>query len=70
MIDGYAKPGTLAAAEKLMKRLSVGSGVLDFISGCVLSGMVEKALLCFCGMQEDWVSPNVITILSILRACS
>lgn len=72
LIDGYTKSGTLVAAEKLMKRLTCRDVVswTSVISGCVLNGMVDKALLFFFEMQEDGVSPNTVTILSILQACS
>ena len=72
LIGGYTKSGSLVAAEKLMKRLSCRNVVswTSLISGCVFNGRVEKALRFFVEMQEDGVSPNAITILSILQACS
>ncbi|CAK9141940.1 unnamed protein product [Ilex paraguariensis] len=72
LIDAYAKSGMLAAAEKLLEKLSCRDVVswTTVISGCVYNGMVERALILFSRMQQDGVMPNEVTILSILQACS
>lgn len=71
LIDMYSKSGSLTAAEKLIDRLSCRDVVswTSVISGCALEGCAEKALGVFFRMQEDGVEPNVVTILSVIRAC-
>ncbi|KAK9276539.1 hypothetical protein L1049_006073 [Liquidambar formosana] len=72
LIDAYAKSGILVAAEKLNESSSCRDVVswTSVISGSVLNGMMKEALGFFIRMQEDGVIPNVVTILSILQACS
>ncbi|RWR80899.1 pentatricopeptide repeat-containing protein [Cinnamomum micranthum f. kanehirae] len=72
LVDMYSKSGALTAAEKLNDRLSCRDVVswTSLISGhAVDEGCTEKALALFFRMQEDGVTPNVVTILSIIRAC-
>lgn len=72
LIDAYAKSGMLGSAEEVLYRFS-GRDVVSWttaISGHVGNGMMERALVLFFQMQEDGVQPNVVTVLSILMACS
>ncbi|OWM85291.1 pentatricopeptide repeat-containing protein At4g39530-like [Punica granatum] len=72
LVDSYAKCGKLSDAEKVLQR----SGCTDvvswtsLISGAVLNGYAREALSYFFRMQEDGKTPNEITVLSLLRACS
>ncbi|XP_058086453.1 pentatricopeptide repeat-containing protein DOT4, chloroplastic-like [Magnolia sinica] len=72
LIDMYSKSGSSVAAGKLMDRLSCRDVVswTSIISGCVVEGLVEKALVLFFEMQEDGVMPNAVTIISIIHAIS
>lgn len=72
MLDVYAKCGHLSYAEKLLERCSCRDVVswTSVVSGCVLNGLLEEALMIFVRMLEDGVLPNEVTILTILHACS
>ncbi|PIN17957.1 hypothetical protein CDL12_09375 [Handroanthus impetiginosus] len=72
LIDAYAKLGMLTAAEKLLERLYRRDEVswTCVISGSVSHGNSKRALAFFCGMQEDGVIPNDVTMLAVLKACS
>ncbi|KAH1107216.1 hypothetical protein J1N35_010984 [Gossypium stocksii] len=72
LISAYAKSGILEDAIKLLERFSSRDVVswTCFISGSVLHGFMQEALLAFFRMQEDGVIPNEVTILSIIHACS
>ncbi|XP_058086467.1 pentatricopeptide repeat-containing protein At1g06140, mitochondrial-like [Magnolia sinica] len=72
LIDMYSKSGSLVAAGKLMDRLSCRDVVswTSVISGFVVEGLIEKALVLFFQMQEDGVMPNAVTIISIIHAVS
>lgn len=72
LIDAYAKSGMVGSSEEVLYRFS-GRDVVSWttaISGHVGNGMMERALVLFFQMQEDGVQPNVVTVLSILMACS
>ncbi|GMI95501.1 hypothetical protein like AT4G21300 [Hibiscus trionum] len=72
LISAYAKSGVSSEAVKLLQRFCSRDVVswTSIISGSVLHGSMEEALLVFFRMQEDGVEPNAVTILSILHACS
>ncbi|KAG4187657.1 hypothetical protein ERO13_A08G115000v2 [Gossypium hirsutum] len=72
LISAYAKSGILEDAIKLLERFSSRDVVswTSVISGSVLHGFMQEALLAFFRMQEDGVMPNEVTILSIIHACS
>ncbi|MBA0826463.1 hypothetical protein Goarm_011310 [Gossypium armourianum] len=72
LISAYAKSGIVEDAIKLLERFSSRDVVswTCVISGFVLHGFMQEALLAFFRMQEDGVIPNEVTILSIIHACS
>ncbi|KAH7420648.1 hypothetical protein KP509_13G015700 [Ceratopteris richardii] len=72
LMDMYAKCGMLLRAETLMAELSVRNVVTwtALITGYVQHGPNERALMCFELMQHEKVSPNIITYLCLLKACS
>lgn len=72
LIDMYGKVGSIVDAEKLVSRLSCRDVVSwsAIISGSVLHGMFDKALILFTRMLEDGILPNTATMLSITQACS
>ncbi|KAK4742367.1 hypothetical protein SAY87_000368 [Trapa incisa] len=72
MVHTYAKCGKLDDAEKILHR-SDCKGVVSWtslISSATLNGYGRDALNYFFQMQEDGITPNEITVLSLLRACS
>ncbi|XP_074573745.1 pentatricopeptide repeat-containing protein At3g57430, chloroplastic-like [Curcuma longa] len=72
LIDMYAKAGSIVDAERLLGGLSSRDVVSwsTIISGCVLHGMFENALVLFVEMLEEGIEPNIVTMLSIIQACS
>ncbi|GER26860.1 pentatricopeptide repeat-containing protein [Striga asiatica] len=74
LVDAFVKSGMLAAAEKLV----LGTAKRDVVSwSSVISGLVssrgnnaERAVEMFCRMLEDGVSPNDVTMVAVLKACS
>ncbi|KAL4339195.1 hypothetical protein GQ457_08G028230 [Hibiscus cannabinus] len=72
LISAYAKSGILSEAVKLLERFSSRDVVswTCIISGSVLHGSMQEAVMVFFRMQEDGVAPNEVTILSVLHACS
>ena len=72
LINMYAKCGMLAKAQEVLEKLPLRSQVSwsALIAGYAQQGQGEKALQCFKQMQNEGVSPNAVTILSVLSACS
>ncbi|XVF51426.1 hypothetical protein PTKIN_Ptkin04bG0184500 [Pterospermum kingtungense] len=72
LIGAYAKSGVLADAVKFLERFSSRDVVswTSVVSGFVLHGFMRQALMVYFRMQEDGITPNEVTILSILHACS
>ncbi|WOK99024.1 pentatricopeptide repeat-containing protein [Canna indica] len=72
LVDTYAKVGSIPDAENLLGSLSCKDVVSwsSIISGSVLNGALEKALLLFVEMLEEGTLPNTATMLSVIQACS
>lgn len=72
LLDAYSKSGMLIAAENFLQKLYSRDVVswTSAISGCVLHGDAKRALMLFCSMLEDEISPNDVTMLTVLQACS
>ncbi|KAG1354681.1 pentatricopeptide repeat-containing protein [Cocos nucifera] len=72
LIDTYSKLGSIVSAGKLINGFSCRDVVswTTVVSGCVLHGMFEEAFVLFITMLEDGIRPNVVTMLSIIQACS
>ncbi|KAG0474909.1 hypothetical protein HPP92_014595 [Vanilla planifolia] len=72
LIGMYSKLGLQMSAEKLLyglpKRDLVSWNAI--ISGCVRQNKFSEAIHKFVMMLEDGVLPNVVTLLSIITACS
>jgi pentatricopeptide repeat protein len=72
LVDMYAKCGELAQAQKVFDELPIRDVVswTALISGYVQGGDAEEALNCFEQMLQGGFSPNSVTFLCILNACS
>ncbi|KAH7433435.1 hypothetical protein KP509_07G069700 [Ceratopteris richardii] len=71
LIDMYTKCGTLSKAEQLLDELSVRDVVSwsTLIAGYSKQGQEEKAFISFERMQDEGITPNVVTFACILKAC-
>ena len=71
LVDMYAKCGMLAKAEKVLKGLpdrnTVSWNVL--IAGYTKHNQVHEAFGSFKQMQNEGLSPDIITFICILKAC-
>ena len=72
LVDMYAKCGFLREAQKVFDHISVRDVVLwtALISGYAHLGEGEAALTCFGKMQHEGFSPDVVTIICVLKACA
>jgi pentatricopeptide repeat protein len=72
LVDMYAKCGMLEKAEQVLEGLSVRNVVSwsAIIAGYSQQGHGRRALRCFERMQGEGHSPNEVTFLSVLTACS
>lgn len=72
LINMYAKCGSLQIARKVFDRMlkrDVSSWNV-MITGYAQNGLGEDALHLFWQMQQEIVSPNSVTLVSVLSACS
>ncbi|MCL7047042.1 hypothetical protein MKW94_005556 [Papaver nudicaule] len=73
IISGYARSGDLVAARDLFESMPSRNVVswTAIISGYSQNGMYESALKMYLRMErENWVTPNEVTISSVLPACA
>ena len=72
LIDMYAKFGMLAKAQEVLKELSSRDVVSwsALIAGYAEQGQCHEALNCLQWMQTEGLSPDKVTFVSILSACS
>jgi pentatricopeptide repeat protein len=72
LVAMYAKCGVLAAAQQVLEELPVRDVVSwnSLISGYSQHEQGQEALNCFALMQRECISPNEVTFLCILKACS
>jgi pentatricopeptide repeat protein len=72
LVDMYCKCGKLEKAQEVLKELPVRDIVSwnTLIAGFVCQGQSCEAMNCFKQMQNDGLSPDAVTILCILKACS
>jgi pentatricopeptide repeat protein len=73
LVDMYAKCGMLSKAAQVLESLPMRNVVSwnALISGYAEQGEGSEALECFEKMQkEEGISPNEVTFLSVLTACS
>ncbi|KAH7277918.1 hypothetical protein KP509_38G015500 [Ceratopteris richardii] len=71
VIDMYTKCGLLIKAQNFLDELSCRDVVSwnTLISGYVEHGDDREALNCFEKMQAEGISPDVVTLTCILKAC-
>ncbi|KAI5077994.1 hypothetical protein GOP47_0007818 [Adiantum capillus-veneris] len=72
LITMYAKCGVLEKAQTLLDVHSSSSVIAwtALIAGYAQQGEGENALTCFERMQHDGISPNGVTYVSVLKACT
>jgi pentatricopeptide repeat protein len=72
LVEMYAKCGMLARARDVLEGLPVRSVVCwsVLIEGYAQQGQGKNALQSLKRMQDEGFSPNAVTILSVLSACS
>ncbi|PRQ59729.1 putative tetratricopeptide-like helical domain-containing protein [Rosa chinensis] len=72
VLDMYSKCGDLSDAIRVFEKMGQRSVVswTSMIAGYVREGLSDKAIELFCEMEENYVSPDVYTITSILHACA
>lgn len=72
LIDMYTKCGSIDDAirtfNKMCERSVVSWNVI--ISGCVEQGFPEKAVELFAAMHQEATVPDIVTFVSMLKACS
>ncbi|OVA12147.1 Pentatricopeptide repeat [Macleaya cordata] len=72
LIDMYAKCGNLGLAKNLFDGMRERDTICwnVMISGLAMHGDVENALMLFMEMEKSGFSPNDITFIAVLTACS
>jgi pentatricopeptide repeat protein len=71
LVDMYVKCGMLAKAQEVLKELPTNNVISwsSLIAGYACQGDGQEALKCFEQMQNEGLSPNPVTFISILKAC-
>ncbi|KAK8945904.1 Pentatricopeptide repeat-containing protein [Platanthera guangdongensis] len=72
LIDMYSKSGSLQTAEEIFNGLLIKDVYTwtSMISGFAVHGRTDRAIQAFSDMRSAGVSPNKITFLAVLLACS
>ncbi|XP_008806708.2 pentatricopeptide repeat-containing protein At5g66520-like [Phoenix dactylifera] len=72
LISGYGKNGEMLTARELFERMPERSLVSwsAMIDGCVRNGDFSEALRLFDEMQAERMKPDVVTLVSVLKACA
>ena len=72
LVNMYAKCGSLEEAQEVFDRLPIQNVVAwtSLIEGYSHHGYDEEALKCFERMQTEGLSPDEITFVCVLSACS
>ncbi|KAG8390600.1 hypothetical protein BUALT_Bualt01G0100400 [Buddleja alternifolia] len=72
LVDMYSKSGAIAYAERIFTKSSEKNSVTftNMILGYGQHGMGEKAIELFNSMKESGISPDAVTFVAILSACS
>lgn len=72
LIDMYSKSGTLDDAIMIFQQINDPSVVLwtSMISGYALHGQGKEAICLFKEMMNQGITPNEVTFLGVLNACS
>jgi pentatricopeptide repeat protein len=72
VVDMYAKCGEVERAQRVFDELSMRSVAMwnALIGGYVQEGLQENALNCFEQMKGEGVTPDAVTFVCVLSACS
>jgi pentatricopeptide repeat protein len=72
LIEMYARCGRLGEAQRVMEELLVRDVVSwnTLIARYTEQGQCERAMACFRQMQREGISPDSVTLLCVLSACS
>ena len=72
LVDMYAKCGLFAKADKVLEDLPTRNAITwsALIAGYAQKGRGTKALKCLERMKEEGFSPDAVTFLCVLNACS
>jgi pentatricopeptide repeat protein len=72
LVDMYAKCGMLAKAQSVLECLPLRDTVSwnALIAGYAEEGRGQEAIDCFVRMRTDGISPDEVTFLCVLSACS
>lgn len=72
LVDMYAKCGALQKAQEVFDMLPIRNSISwnALISGYAQHRYGEEALICFEWMQYEGLSPDTVTFICILKACS
>lgn len=74
LIDSYAKIGCIKSALIVFEEISISRRNLvswtSIISGFAMHGMAKEAVESFQMMENQSLTPNQVTFLSLLNACS
>lgn len=72
LIDTYSKCGNVVMARSVFQNMLVGSIVswTSMIAGLAMQGHGEEAIQLFHEMEESGITPDGITFISLLYACS
>ena len=72
LIDMYAKSGSIVKALEVFEGMARRTVITwtTLISGMALHGLAVEALQIFRRMEEEHISPNDVTFVAVLSACS
>lgn len=73
LVDMYAKCGDVKGAAKVFEELAIKKDVISWnsmIVGFAKNGFAERALKVFDEMTQSCVTPDDVTFLGVLTACS
>eukprot|EP01018_Ginkgo_biloba_P030288 Gb_21435 [translate_table: standard] len=72
LVAMYAKCGSIGIAQELFDKMPTRDVVSwnAMIMGCAQNGHADKAITLFCHMQVADVTPNLVTMVSVLPACA
>ncbi|KAH7430300.1 hypothetical protein KP509_09G092300 [Ceratopteris richardii] len=73
LVDMYVKCNAVTKADQVLRNEMSVRNVISWstlIAGCSQQGKGKEALDCYRQMQEDGLTPDVGTYVSVLKACS
>jgi pentatricopeptide repeat protein len=71
LVNMYAKCGLLSKAREVLEELPMRDAISwsAIISGYAEEGKTDEALNCFEQMRKEGLYPDMVTFLSMLKAC-